>query len=213
MVVLVPSAVRHRAEKRGSGSIDHFHHQLELLEHAGPKIVEPAYRLHSAMPGMPMESSEHRPKLFLLGSGGEDAIRSNDPADYQHVGYVAPPMTMADVAQTRMELAAHRRQEARRRCNVLVATLVGATILTGGIGVLPVARLAWILTGVFGLATLSLVGLMAYARELEAQRRNRRPVVPRSYEEDRYFDQAEAGYPGAWDDGFVVLPEPIAVAR
>src|SRR5580700_7855589 len=140
MVVLVPSAVRHRAEKRGAGSIDHFHHQLQLLEHAGPKIVEPAYRLHTAMPGgdcapnVSMETLGHRPKLFLLGS---DDVRSYDPADYQQVGYAAPPSTMADVAQTRMGLAAHRRQEARHRCNVLLAALAGTTIVTGGVGVLP----------------------------------------------------------------------------
>jgi hypothetical protein len=217
LVVLVPSAVRHRAEKRGAGSIDHFHHQLQLLEHAGPKIVEPAYRLHTAMPGADYapdpDNSEHRPKLFLLGSGGGDEFRSNDPADYQHVGYAAPAMAMADLAQTRLELAAHRREQARRRCNLLLAGLAGTTIITGGIGVIPAARLAWIFTGIFGLATLGIVALIGYARELEAQRRPRRPVLPRSYDQGWEVDQAEAGYPGAWDDDFVVLPQPIAVAR
>jgi hypothetical protein len=162
-----------------------------------------------------LDTLDHRPKLFLLGAGGPDEIHGNDPADYHHVGYAPPFMTaaMADRAQTRMELAAHRRQEGRRRCTMLLATLAGITIVTGGVGVVPAARLAWIFTGLFGLATLGIVALMAYAREVEAQRRHRRAVLPRPYEEDSYFHQAEAGYPGAWDEGFVVLPEPIAVAR
>ncbi len=51
VAVLAPSAWRRFGERQGVGSIDHFHHQLQLLEHAGPKTVAPAYRLHTAMPG------------------------------------------------------------------------------------------------------------------------------------------------------------------
>ena len=51
VAVLAPSAWRRFGERQGVGSIDHFHHQLQLLEHAGPKTVAPAYRLHTALPG------------------------------------------------------------------------------------------------------------------------------------------------------------------
>ena len=51
LLVLAPSLYRRFSERDSVGSIDHFHHQLNLLEHAGPKLVIPAYRLHSAVPG------------------------------------------------------------------------------------------------------------------------------------------------------------------
>jgi hypothetical protein len=53
-------------ERGGVVSIDHFHHQLELLEHAGPKIVTPAYRLRSAGSEAPVGVASARPKLVLL---------------------------------------------------------------------------------------------------------------------------------------------------
>ena len=49
--VLAPSAWRRLREHQGVGSIDSFHHELQLLEHASPKTVTPAYRLHTAVPG------------------------------------------------------------------------------------------------------------------------------------------------------------------
>src|ERR1700722_10293219 len=73
VAVLAPSAWRRFGERQGVGSIDHFHHQLQLLEHAGPKTASPAYRLHTAVPGgttaevapdLAVDSS--RPKLVLL---------------------------------------------------------------------------------------------------------------------------------------------------
>ena len=47
VVVLAPTALRRIRERGGVGSVDHFHHQLELLEQAGPKLVAPAYRLRA----------------------------------------------------------------------------------------------------------------------------------------------------------------------
>src|ERR1039458_5626890 len=52
VVVLAPSVWRRFSERHGAGSIDHFHHQLELLEHAGPKLVTPAYRLRGMRAGI-----------------------------------------------------------------------------------------------------------------------------------------------------------------
>ena len=51
LLVLAPSLYRRFSERDSVGSIDHFHHELNLLVHAGPKLVSPAYRLHSAVPG------------------------------------------------------------------------------------------------------------------------------------------------------------------
>jgi hypothetical protein len=230
MVVLVPSALRRRAEKQGDGSIDHFHHQLQLLEHAGPKLVEPAYRLHTALPGAdcaPAVTSEfayRRPQLTLVrplgGDYGDDPL-ATEAEQYERLGQVSSPDPAISGAVARAELAVHRRQEARRRCNFILRVLVVSTLTTGIIGVFSVARLAWIGTGVFALASLALIGLIGYARELEMQRRQRRPLARQTHYEDEYEYEyvddtaglAEAGFPGAWDDGFDDYPGQIAVAR
>jgi hypothetical protein len=226
IVVLVPSAVRRRAEKQGDGSIDHFHHQLQLLEHAGPKLVEPAYRLHTAMPGaecapaVTSEFAHRRPQLTLVrpinGDYGDDGL-AMDGDQYERMGQVSSPDPAIIAAQARAELTVYRRQEARRRCNFILRVLVVSTLTTGIIGVFSVARLAWIGTGVFALATLTLIGLIGYARELELQRRHRRPLARQAYYEDEYVDDtpgpAEAGFPGAWDDEPDVYPGQIAVSR
>ena len=101
VAVLAPSAWRRFGERQGVGSIDHFHHQLQLLEHAGPKTVAPAYRLHTALPGG--ESAEataelrvdsSRPKLVLLRPTEDAAAADVDGGDgshYERVGVLDRP--------------------------------------------------------------------------------------------------------------------------
>jgi hypothetical protein len=222
IVVLVPSALRRRSERQGVGSIDHFHHQLQLLEHAGPKLVAPAYRLHTAVPGggaaalsIP-DTVMTRPKLVLLRPVDdlESAdIDGDDGAHYERVGVLETPEPTISPAETRAGLAAYRRQEARRRCTIMLRLLTTATVSTGLIGMLPWARPAWFCTGIFGVAALGLVALIAYAREVEVERTVRRgPPVDRPYP-DSHLGAAEAGYPGAWDEKYVELPGPLAAIR
>jgi len=45
IVVLGPSLLRRRAERRSTDSIGDFHRQLRILQRAGPSVVDPAYRL------------------------------------------------------------------------------------------------------------------------------------------------------------------------
>ena len=218
VVVLIPSAWRRLAERQGAGSIDHFHHQLQLLEHAGPKIMTPAYRLHTAVPGGapidtqgPLEVDTGRPKLVLLRPVGDDDsadVEGTDGAHYERVGLLEAPEPPRCQAETRAELAAYRRQQARQRCTMLLRCLTGVAIATGVLGVFPTMRLAWIFTGLSGIALLSVVALMGYAREIEVQhvRQQHRWAIDESYGYDDYYDEvgamgaAEAGYPGAWDE-------------
>jgi hypothetical protein len=224
IVVLVPGAVRRRAEHRGAGSIDHFHHQLELLEHAGPKLVAPAYRLHTALPGgdgsgmcPPVQSISSRPKLVLLRpvDGDEEAdVDGADGAHYERVGILDRPEPIGHLEQTRAGLAEHRRQQARQRCSLLLRCLVGLAISTGLIGMFPALHLAWIFTGLTGIAALALFGLIGYAREVEAERERRRrrsgSYDEAAYEEWDSYGAAEAGYPGAWDEEDEFLPRRAA---
>ena len=223
ILVLAPSAVRRWNEQRNGGSIDHFHHQLQTLEHAGPKTVAPAYRLHTAVPGgasiespFPASLEVDRPKLVLLRPIGEGTGSGSDGVHYERVGRLASPEPPRCQSETRAELAAYRRVQARQRCTTLLRVLMGITLVTAGMGVVPSLRLAWIFTGVSGLLALGVMGLIAYAREIEAQQEHRqRRLAQAGYErEDAVvivddsdypdYGAAEAGHPGAWDDEEVV---------
>ena len=216
IAVLAPSALRRRSERRGVGSIDHFHHQLELLEHAGPKLVAPAYRLQTAIPGggsfetqVPEPEDLSRPKLVLLrpiGEGDEAEVDGDDGAHYERIGVLEPPEPPACAQETRAELAAWRRQQARVRTTWMLRGLIGVVVLTAFIGVSPSLRPAWIITGLAGAAALGLVGLMSYASRASscsdgshraADDLHRQWLDP---DQDVELRPASAGYPGAWDE-------------
>jgi hypothetical protein len=222
VAVLAPSAWRRFGERQGVGSIDHFHHQLQLLEHAGPKTVAPAYRLHTAMPGnrstgtamateLALDSS--RPKLVLLRPTEDAAaadVDGDDGSHYERVGVLDRPEPEC-LPELRVAPPSFRREQARRRCTVLLRCLAGVAIATGLIGLFPGMHLALVFTGLSGLAALGVVGLMAYAKELEAEqarRRSRRDVVAAGPPVE---DLATTGYPGAWDDDD--FEEPRAAAH
>ena len=211
VVVLVPTAVRRLRERGGVGSVDHFHHQLELLEHAGPKLVAPAYRLRAGRSDASSRAdAPSRPKLFLLRAvpdGQAADIDDVDGAHYARVGVIEPPEPPVTPAQTHAELVGYRRQQARRRCTHVLLVLVAAAVTTGILGVLPAFRLAWIFTGLAGIAALALAGLIAYARELEEQRQQFRSrggdQRAMAVEDDRTVvvsRAAQSGLPGAWDE-------------
>jgi hypothetical protein len=204
MAVLAPSAWRRFSERQGVESIDHFHHQLQLLEHAGPKTVAPAYRLHTAVPGgarptAPAAMADtSRPKLVLLRPTEDEAaadVDDNEGVHYERVGVLDRPEP-ACVPETSSDLSTYRRDQARRRCTTLLRCLCGLAVSTGLIGMFPGMHLAWVVTGVSGLAALGLVGLIAYARELEAQHQGRRARQGRP----RVVEPASAGHADAWGD-------------
>jgi hypothetical protein len=230
MAVLAPSAWRKFGERQGVGSIDHFHHQLQLLEHAGPKTVTPAYRLHTAMPTSTsagggdnetaLAADTSRPKLVLLRPTDDAAAADVDDHEgfhYERVGVLDRPEPVC-APEVGADLRVLRREEARRRFTILLRCLIGVAVSTGIIGLWPGMHLAWVFTVLTGLAALALVGLMAYAKEVEAERRVHRARRRRPYRwddgpagpDDASFDPASAGYPGAWDDEFTELPQAAA---
>lgn len=216
IAVLAPSAWRRFSERQGVGSIDHFHQQLQLLEHAGPKTVAPAYRLHTAVPAVgeaetPAPSVDtSRPKLVLLRPA--DAAGTADVADgngsrYERVGVLDRPEP-ACVPEVGADLGSLRREQARHRCTMFLRCLGGVAISTALIGLFPGMHLIWILTGLTGLAALALIGLIAYAKELQteldrrAATRRRLTATEPGAAEPGAAEWAGAGYPGAWDDDF-----------
>ena len=183
VAVLAPSAWRRFGERQGVGSIDHFHHQLQLLEHAGPKTVAPAYRLHTALPGdgstaMAADSAvdSSRPKLVLLRPT-DDAeaadVDGDDGSHYERVGVLdrPEPVCLPEVSVDRPPSAASRRDDGAPRC---CAAWAAWRSRPRSSGCSPAMHLAWVFTGLSGLAALGLVGLMAYAKELEAEQARRR---------------------------------------
>ena len=209
VVVLAPSVWRRFSERQGVGSIDSFHHQLQLLEHAAPKTVAPAYRLHTAVPGRsdvetsPSPQDNSRPKLVLLRPTDNAAAADVDDDEglhYERVGVLDRPEPVC-VPEASTDLRALRREQARRRCSMLLRCLCAVAVTTGIIGLWPGMHLAWIFTGLTGLTALGLVALMAYANELQEQQRMRhsRRRGPAS-DAGGHVDPAAAGYPGAWDD-------------
>ena len=192
------------------GSIDHFHHQLQLLEHAGPKTVAPAYRLHTAMPGRPAETStpavdSSRPKLVLLRPTDDGPRPTSTTATAATTSGSASSIGRSPSACPKMsaDLSAFRREQAKRRCTTLLRCLCGIAISTALIGMWPAMHLAWVLTVLSGLAALGLVGLMAYAKEIQAEQRRRRVRQDSArgpFGGGGHVDAATAGYPGAWDD-------------
>jgi hypothetical protein len=191
--------------------------------------VAPAYRLHTALPNSAAPATEaasatvdsSRPKLVLLRPTDDAAladVEDQEGLHYERVGVLDRPEPVC-VLEVGADLRALRREEARHRFTMLLRCLVGVAVSTGIIGLWPGLHLAWVVTGLTGLAALALVGLMAYAKEVEAEQRvQRRARHPRAFGSDAPFiashnadfDPASAGYPGAWDDQFDEIPQAAA---
>jgi hypothetical protein len=221
VIVLAPSAWHRFSERQGVGSIESFHHQLQLLEHAAPKTVAPAYRLHTAIPGgsdaetSPSPQDTSRPKLVLLRPTDNAAAADVDDDEglhYERIGVLDRPEPVC-VPEASIDLRALRREQARRRCSMLLRCLGGVAVTTGIIGLWPGMHLAWIFTGLTGLTALGLVALMAYANELQEQQRVRRSRrLGLASDAGGHVDPATAGYPGGWDDD-EALDVPQAAAH
>ena len=236
VVVLAPSVVRRFTESaRESAPSTTSTTSCELLQHAGPKSVNaglpPAIRRGPGRSGRPgyrhvLESS--RPRLVVVRRRGGWPVDRSAPismvAHYEQGrgdrGARDPPVSPSQT--DRPELAAYRRQQARQRCTLVLRLLLRP----------PPSR-----TGILGFTAVAppglglhrdhwpdcppsaLVGLIAYARDVEGQRRQSgarvqdSTVVGRrssagpgrsSYDEDAFRRGYRGGpsraFPGAWDE-------------
>jgi hypothetical protein len=138
-------------------------------------------------------------------------VDGEDGCHYERVGVLDRPETVC-LPQAGAELHVVRRDQARRRFSVLLRCLGGVAVSTLIIGLWPGMHLAWIFTALTGLPALALVGLMAYANEVQAEQRRRRSRGGAAADAIGFIDPAAAGYPGAWDDD-EPFEEPRAAAR
>jgi hypothetical protein len=92
MVVLAPTVWKRFSGNHAGASIASFHHELRLLEHSGPKLIAPAFRLETAYSGAasPPSSSGYpavssmpgRPSLVLLEPNAELERPGDDLEDW-----------------------------------------------------------------------------------------------------------------------------------
>ena len=184
--------------------------------------MAPAYRLHTAIPGAagpqaevtaaPADSS--RPKLVLLRPTDDATVADVDDQEglhYERVGVLDRPEPVC-VAENGADLRVFRREEARRRFTTLLRLLGGIALTTAIIGLWPGMHLAWVFTGLTGLAALGLIGLMAYAKEVEAEQRmsRRRRASVDHADSGSFVDPASAGYAGGSDEEFDEMPRVAA---
>lgn len=235
VAVLAPRAIRRVREGRSHTSIDSFHEQLHLLERAGPKLVEPAYRLASPIvPLRPRSAPAPAVDATMGGHGGlllldrpmtEQGERRK--ARSERTERRLPPGAAPSVQQ--------RRRGRRRRRDILLGLVVTA-LLTGVVGAMNSLHALWVLTAVSVIAIAGYVALAAYVQMLDADRQALKPIAPAAPERPpspwattrpRHAPgdplpggvevltpstawAAKAGYPGAWDDEDALVPRHAA---
>jgi hypothetical protein len=194
IAVLVPSVIAKLAERRSAGSIDHFHERLDLLQRAGPKLVEPAYRLTGTESAVNMAGSivvatpppPLRPNLALVPPAGDDprfsdaldsfpddAVAGDDMFVRLHTDQSgAEDGSELSIADRRRLVAADRRQLARRRRRDALFTLCALAAVCGLLGLVRPLRPAWIAAAVLVALLLVFIGLAMYGQRLQAERRH-----------------------------------------
>ena len=222
VAVLAPSAWRRFGERQGVGSIDHFHHQLQLLEHAGPKTVAPAYRLHTAVPGRRTagDAGAHRstrpaPSWCCSGrpttrqrptSTTEKAATTSGSAYSTGRSRCACPRSARTWPAFRREAGPpplHHAAALPRRGGDLDRADRDVARDAPGLGVHRARRAGGPRAG-------RADGLRQGARSRTGPAPARRDDGPWVQPTSDRFDQATAGYPGAWDDDDFEVPRAAA---
>ena len=148
--VLIPPALRGRAERRPADSITNFHQQLAVLRRAGPRSNR---------------SSNWPP------------TRGGNPQ--RHVSLVEPPMArpLIHPAISGARSAVTRRNARQRRREVLMALLVAAGV-TLVLGAVPALRMLWLVHAAVDVLLFGYVALLVRQRNLAAERELKVRLLP-----------------------------------
>ena len=196
IAVLIPSVISKLSERRSTGSIDHFHQRLDLLERTGPKLMSAAYSLTGTesvtAPTVPLVVAAPppvaRPNLTLVppvqeSAWSPEASGSEPPVDEYGLASrrsaaesdISAASELSLVEQEKL-VAHDRRQLARKRRRDVFGLLCALTALSGLVGLVRPLRGAWIASAVFAALLVAFVGLAVYGQRVEAERRHMREL-------------------------------------
>jgi len=187
--VLIPPALRARAEGRPADSITAFHRQLAVLRRAGPRSGRGGH-------WMPNDGGMAQPTFTQ-----------------RHVALVAPvapPRRAAAPAAWSAPRRPSARSQARRRRRDILFSLLVAAGTTLVLGAVPALRLLWLVHVVVDVLLIGYVALLVRQRNLATERDLKVRLLPTSRRhearlevEGRWMD-TDAGWLG---------PEPALLRR
>jgi len=187
ILLLAPAGWKKLSSRHAGASIESFHHELHLLQHSGPKLIAPAFRLETAhsnaaaacsRSGYPTVSSmPGRSPLVLLPPNEELREVGHRPAGTAQPGGAWETARAGGAWETARAGGAWEtaqpgggHQRARRRRRNTLGLLAGVVAGTGLVGLAPPLHGVWVLTGLCVAALACYLGLAAYAANLVAAR-------------------------------------------
>lgn len=163
--VLIPPALRSRAEGRPGDSISAFHRQLSVLRRTGPRSNRLAMGDHWSRPSAPLAP----PLASRARTTGSPAGAQRGPrpvASPAWAGIRVPAVSSA------------RSRTLRRRRDVLTALIVAA-VATLVLGALPMLRVLWSAHVVFDVLLVAYVAMLIRQRNAAAEREMKVRFLPR----------------------------------
>lgn len=163
--VLIPPALRSRAEGRPGDSISAFHRQLSVLRRTGPRSQHLPMGDHWSRPPAPLA-----PPLTPRGRTISAVPR---PARVPRAAVATPAWAGTRAPAVR----AARSRTLRRRRDVLTA-LVVAAVATLVLGALPFLRMLWAANLVFDVLLVAYVAMLIRHRNAAAEREMKVRFLP-----------------------------------
>lgn len=195
-IVLAPSLLRGRANRRSADSIGSFRRQLRVIQRTGPVVIPPANRRVPPTISFPMPVSSSvadtsgQGVVLALGPGrsaaGQVRRETGTPgpargarAPAGRTGYATAGAHRG--AGSRQALSGARARTLQRRRQVLLAILT-AVVVTFLLGIVPPLRQLWWVTGMSVVALGAYVALLVRIRNLAAEREIKLTFLPRAPE-------------------------------
>lgn len=147
--VLIPPALRSRAEGRPADSITAFHRQLAVLRRAGPRTGLPA-----------------------------DSGTSPRPGGFRSVPSPVTGLARSNMAATARVAPAPRRGSARRRRRDVFLSLLVAAASTLVLGAVPGLRMLWLVHVAADVLLIGYVSLLVRQRNLATERAMKVRLLP-----------------------------------
>ena len=174
--VLIPPALRSRAEGRPADSITAFHRQLAVLRRAAPRGSS---RHSDFVPEGGMSSNHLSPLAAVTSLSVSAGRRPGEPTGY--------------ASTTRSAMV--RRNARRRRKDILLALLVAAGVSLA-LGAIPALRFLWMVHVAADVLLFGYVALLVRQRNLAAERDLKVRLLPTARR-----GEARREVEGRWHDG------------